>query len=149
MAAEAAWRGAGMDSDDETSGGTQRRRMDAERQTIVTEAFAAGQSVSVVADRYGVSTASIYLWRRQSREAGGAAREARGVSHPPSPVTLVPVRIASAPEVPVTRPPPRDERIAIRLANGRIIEVGAGIDPMQLVRLVAALESAGPIEGGP
>jgi transposase len=138
-----------MGGDDETSGKTSRRRTDADRRAIVTESFEVGQSVSAVAERHGVSAASIYLWRRQEREgAGGAARKAQDRSHPPSPVTLVPVQIASAPEAPA-RPAPRDERIAIRLANGRILEVCEGIDPMQLVRLVAALESTIPVGGGP
>lgn len=143
-----------MGGDDETSGKTSRRRTDADRRAIVTESFEVGQSVSAVAERHGVSAASIYLWRRQEREgAGGAARKAQDRSHPPSPVTLVPVtlvpvQIASAPEAPA-RPAPRDARIAIRLANGRILEVCEGIDPMQLVRLVAALESTIPVGGGP
>lgn len=133
-----------MGSDDETSGETSRRT-DAERQAIVMEAFAEGQSVSAVAERHGVSTASIYLWRRQAREGtGGAGRKARGRSHPPSPVTLVPVQIASLPEAAPPISAARDERIEIALANGRIVKVCAGIDPMLLSRLVAALESGAP-----
>lgn len=134
-----------MGSEGETSEERQRRRTEAERQAIVVEAFDEGQSVSVVAERHGISCASIYLWRRQAREgAGGAQRKAQGRSHPPSPITLVPVRISSAPEAPATISPPRDERIAIRLANGRSLEVCDSIDPVRLVRLVAALESTGP-----
>jgi len=130
----------------ETSGGRPRRHTDAERLAIVREAFGGGSSVSEVADRHGVSCASIYLWRRQAREGAVVGRrKARDQSHPPSPVTLVPVQIAPAAEA--LRPHPG--RIEIALANGRIVRVCESIDPMRLARLVAALESPAPIEGGP
>jgi transposase len=130
-----------MGSDDETSGERHGRRTDAERLAIVTEAFEGGSSVSAVAERHGVSCASIYLWRRQAREGRvGTARKAQGRSHPPSPVRLVPVQIAAAPEAAASRHPTQAERIEIALANGRIPKVCDGIDPMRLARLVAALE---------
>ena len=142
--------GAGMGSDSETSGETPWRRTDGERQAIVAEAFEDGSSVSEVADRHGVSTASIYLWRRQVRDAAiGTARKARGRSHPPSPVTLVPVRIATTPDTSRSSQPVLADRIEIALANGRILRVSEGIDPGKLVRLVAALEGSAPIEGAP
>jgi transposase-like protein len=144
MAAEAASRGASMGSEGETSEERQRRRTEAERQAIVAEAFEVGQSVSAVAERHGISCASIYLWRRQARDgAGGAARKAQGRSHPPSPVTLVPVQIAAPAELAAAH----TGRIEIALANGRIVRVGDGIDPKRLARLVAALEGTAPIEG--
>lgn len=134
-----------MTSDGETSGEALGRRTDAERLAIVTEAFADGSSVSEVAGRHGVSTASIYLWRRQAREgAGGNAPKPQGRSRPPSPVTLVPVRIAPAPEAAASSHPAGPERIEIALANGRILRVCEGIDPVKLARLVCALESAAP-----
>lgn len=131
-----------MDSDGETSGERPGRRTDGERQAIVAEAFEDGNSVSEVADRHGVSTASIYLWRRQARKGAiGATGKMRGRSYPPSPVTLVPVRIATAPDAATSSTPARGERIEIALANGRILKVCEGIDPMRLARLVAAVES--------
>ena len=141
-----------MTSDDETSGATAGRRTDAERQAIVTEAFADGSFVREVAERRGVSCASIYLWRRQLREvATGDARKTPGrrpplpsripSAHPPSPVTLVPVRIAPAVEAPASMGP---EQIEIALANGRVLKVCESIDPLKLARLVAALESNAP-----
>lgn len=134
-----------MGSDSATLGRTPRRRTDAERQAIVTEAFEDGSSVSEVAEHYGVSTASIYLWRRQTRESSvGTARKAQGRSHPPSPVTFAPVRIATAPEASALSHPTRAELIEIALANGRILRVCDGIDPVRLARLVAALESTAP-----
>jgi transposase-like protein len=142
----------GMGSDGETSGATSGRRTDAARQAIVAEAFEGGSSVSEVAKRRGVSTASIYLWRRQLRDATtGDARKTLGrqpplsrrqpSAQPPSPVTLVPVRIASAVAAPAPMGP---EPIEIALANGRILKVGVSIDPVKLARLVAALESNAP-----
>ena len=141
-----------MGSDGETSGEAPGRRTDAERLAIVTEAFEGGRSVREVAERRGVSCASIYLWRRQLRD--GALRDARKTPvrmplpsrhllspRPPSPVTLVPVRIASAAETPA---PTRGEQIEIALANGRILKVCVSIDPVKLARLVAALESNAP-----
>jgi transposase-like protein len=133
-----------MTSDGETSGGALGRRTDAERLAIVIEAFEDGSCVSEVAERRGVSTASIYLWRRQLRGATTVdARKTPGrrsppSAHPPSPVTLVPVRIAPAVEAPA---PMRAEQIEIAFANGRILRVCDGIDPVKLARLVAALES--------
>ena len=141
-----------MSSDGETSGERPGRRTAAERQAIVAQALKDGSSVSEVAGRYGVSTASIYLWRRQVREAIGTTRSVRNShaqSHPPSPVRLVPVRIAAAPEGPTSIKPAPGDRIEIALANGRTLRVCDGIDPAKLVRLVAALEGTTSIEGGP
>jgi transposase-like protein len=134
-----------MGSDSEASGETVRRRTDAERQAIVTEAFEAGAVVSEVAERHDVSAASIYLWRRQLRDgATDKPRKPSGRAHPPSPVTLVPVRIAPATEAPASGAPPRGERIEIALANGRVLRVCESIDPLKLAGLVAALESVAP-----
>jgi len=131
-----------MDKNGETSGGRLRRHTDAERLSIVSEAFEDGSSVGEVADRHGVSTASIYLWRRQAREGAIVSRrKAQGQSHPSSPVTLVPVQLASAPEAPA---PTRVERIEIAFANGRILKVCETIDPVRLAALVAALECGAP-----
>jgi transposase len=134
-----------MGSDGEASDDTGRRRTDAERRAIVAEAFADGAAVGEVAERHGVSAASIYLWRRQCRDgATDKARKSPGRVHPPSPVTLVPVRIVAAPEASASGAPPRGGRIEVALANGRILRVCEGIDPVRLARLVAALESAAP-----
>lgn len=150
-----------MGSDSENSGGTRGRRTEAERQAIVVEACEDGNSVSAVAGRHGVSTASIYLWRRQVRDAAiGTTGKTQGRPHPHSPVTLVPVtlvpvQIAAAPQASTSTKPAPVERIEIALANGRILKVSEGIDPVKLVRLVAALEGiapiapTSPIEGGP
>ena len=141
-----------MGGDGETSGATARRRTDAERQAIVTEAFEDGNSVREVAERRGVSCASIYLWRRQLRDATtGDTRETAGrrrppSPRPPSPVTLVPVRIAPEAQTPASTGP---ERIEIALANGRLLKACESIDPLKLARLVAALESNASVEGGP
>jgi len=80
-----------MGSDDETSGGTPQRRTDGERQAIVAEAFGDGGSVSEVAERHGVSAASIHLWRRQARESvSEATQKSQGGSRPPSIVSALP-----------------------------------------------------------
>ena len=82
-----------MGSDGETSGATAGRRTEAERLVIVTEAFEDGTSVSEVAERRGVSTASIYLWRRQLREAAtGDARKTPGRRSPLSSRRPRPIR---------------------------------------------------------
>jgi transposase-like protein len=136
-----------------SDGGATGRRTHGERQAIVTEAFADGASVSEVAERRGVSTASIYLWRRQLRDATtGDARKTldrkppfslRQPSVDPA-VTLVPVRIAPAAEAPALSTPIRAEQIEIALANGRRLKVCESIDPLKLARLVAALEGNAP-----
>lgn len=52
------------------SGPERRRRWsDAERSTILTEAFASGACVSRVAHRHGISTGLLYTWRRKLRAA--------------------------------------------------------------------------------
>jgi transposase-like protein len=143
-----------------SDGGATGRRTDAERLAIVTEAFEGGSSVHEVAERRGVSTASIYLWRRQLRDATtNTARETpvrKPSAHPLSPrsssprsssaITLVPVRIAPiAREEAVAAPAPmRVEQVEIALANGRILKVCVSIDPLQLAHLVAALEGHAP-----
>ena len=135
-----------MMSDGETSGEASGRRTDGERLAIVSEAFEDGNRVSDVAERRGVSTASIYLWRRQLRD--GVLRDARQAparmpppsAHPPSPVRLVPVRIAPQARAPA---PARAERIEIVLANGRLLKVCESIDPAKLAALVAALDGTG------
>lgn len=138
-----------MGSDGESSG----RRTHGERQAIVTEAFADGASVSDVAERRGVSTASIYLWRRQLRDATtGDTRKTLDRKPPLSfrqpsvdpAVTLVPVRITSAADAPALSAPIRPEQIEIALANGRILKACESIDPVKLARLVAALEGNAP-----
>ena len=136
-----------MTSDGETSGEVPGRRTDAERLAIVTEAFEDGNSVSEIAERRGVSTASIYLWRRQLRDANtGDARKTPGrgprpLAHPPSPVRLVPVRLAAQAPAPA---PTRVERIEVGLANGRILKVCENIDAARLAALIAALEGDVP-----
>lgn len=118
-----------------------RRRTDGERQAIVAEAFAPSGSVSETAERHGISTASIYLWRRQAREGGAVEPSAKPEAPRRSPrqapsMTLVPVRIATTTTV------DRSGWIEIALANGRALKVCESIDPSVLARLVAALEAA-------
>ncbi len=142
-----------MTSDGETEGQVSGRRTDGERLAIVAETFENGSTVRAVAKRHGVSTASIYLWRREVRDGGlVVARQTLPVATQPPmrsspPVTLVPVRIASTAEAPtLSRPSYHADsgRIAIRLTNGRALEVCESIDPMKLARLVAALETPAP-----
>lgn len=134
-----------MASDGETSGESSGRRTDGERLAIVTEAFEDGNRVSEIAERRGVSTASIYLWRRQLRDAPtGGARKVSGRRSPsppraPSPVTFAPVRIASQAQAQAPAPT-RVEQIEIAFANGRVLKVCEAIDPVRLAALVAALE---------
>jgi len=53
--------------------GPERRRRwpEEQRRKIVTEAFAPGASVAVVARQYDLATSLIYKWRQQALEANG------------------------------------------------------------------------------
>ena len=102
----------------------------AEKQSIVDETFAPGANVSAVARRRGVAQSLLYRWRKN---ATGSVRPA---------LTFVPVALA-APAPPVVAPsqPACIGSIEVVLANGRSLRIGADVDTVALVRIIAALEA--------
>ena len=102
----------------------------AEKQSIVGETLVPGANVSAVARRHGVAQSLLYRWRK----------DATGSVQPAS--TFVPVAIAApAPAVVAPPKPACTGSIEVVLANGRLLRIGADLDTVALVRIIAALEA--------
>jgi transposase len=123
-----------------------RRRWSTEEKiAILDAAFRRGGSVAAAADRFEVSRALIYLWRKQVRSGampgvtlneGGAAAFV--------PVTLVADEPAPA-ALPAERPNKERRRtgmVEVRLLNGRIVKAEESIAPNVLAAIVVALDGA-------
>jgi transposase len=114
-----------------------------EKVAILDAAFQPGGSVAAAADRFDVSRALIYLWRKQVRAGlmpGVTLNEAGAAAFAP---------VAVVPDTPALAPPraecaSRRRRhaglIEVRLINGRTIRVDDSIDPAALARIAAALD---------
>jgi transposase len=126
----------------------QRRRAwsTEEKVAILDAAFRPGGSVAAAAERFDVSRALIYLWRKHVRaglmpgvtiSGAGAAAFA-----PVAVVADVPAHVAPA----SAERPQRGRRhaglIEVRLVNGRTIRADESIDPAALARIAAALDGA-------
>jgi transposase len=102
--------------------------------------------VAVAADRFDVSRALIYLWRKQVRAGlipGVTINEAGAAAF--APVAVVPDLSAQTAPTSAERPQ-RGRRhaglIEVRLINGRTIRADESIDPAALARIAAALDGA-------
>ena len=126
---------------------TVRRRRawsDEEKVAILHAAFRPGGSVAAAADRFDVSRALIYLWRKQVRAGlmpGVTLNEAGAAAFAPvAVVTDVPAHVAPA----SAERPHRGRRhaglIEVRLVNGRTIRADESIAPAALARIAAALD---------
>jgi len=122
-----------------------RRKWSSEQKIkILTEALEPGAVVSVVADRNGISRSQVYTWMRLARDGGIPGISVNG----PQKQLFAPVRIEAMPVTPTpamaaparTYPRPRAGAVEIALANGRLLQVDEGIEPVRLARLVAALD---------
>lgn len=115
--------------------GRRRRFSVAEKMRIVEESLAGPNQARSTARRHGIALSGLYLWRRQYRrgELGGAEPAFRPVAFLTEP---------SAPAAVAAPPCAASEKIEILLANGRRINVSAGIDPEALARLLPVLERA-------
>jgi transposase len=131
------------------NGGIMRRRLTgAEKAAVLAAVFAPGGSVAAAAERFGVSTAAIYMWRRKFGESPAPQYELLARRAPESPVqqTFMPVRVAALTDsvVPsraaVAGPVGNLGRIEVTLGNGRVLKVDANIDPAALAVIVAALD---------
>jgi transposase len=134
-----------MDRGEVISRVERRRRWTSEQKLkILTEALEPGATVSVVADRNGISRSQVYAWKRLAQEGG-----IPGISLNCPPKRLfAPVRIEAMPATPAPAvaapatacPQLRPGAIEIALTNGRIVRVDEGIEPLRLAQLVAALD---------
>ena len=117
-----------------------------EKVAILDAAFRPGGSVAAAADRFDVSRALIYLWRKHARAGllpGVTISEAGAAAFAP---------VAVIADVPAHVNPTSAERphrgrrpaglIEGRLVNGRTIRVDESIDPAALTRIAAALDGA-------
>jgi transposase len=120
-----------------------RRKWTPEQKVKILTEVLKGASVSAVADRSGISRSQLYTWKKLAQRG-----DIPGISLTEQPKsTFAPVRIEAAPPFPapaVAAPPAHLQRrpgaIEIALTNGRIVRADAGIEPVRLARLVAALD---------
>ena len=117
-----------------------RRKWTAEQKVkILTEVLKPGATVSAVADRNGISRSQLYAWKKLAQRG-----DIPGISLSEQPKSaFAPVRIEAAPSLPAAAPVQLQRRpgaIEIVLTNGRIVRTDAGIEPVRLARLVAALD---------
>jgi transposase len=115
-----------------------------EKVAILDAAFRPGGSVAAAAERFDVSRALIYLWRKHVRAGlmpGVTISEAGAAAFAPVAV------VADVPAQAVTISAERSNRgrrqsgpIEVRLVNGRTIRVEESIDPAALARIAAALD---------
>ena len=102
----------------------------AEKRSIVDDTLVPDANVAAVARRHGVAQSLLYRWRK---DAAGSVRPA---------TTFVPVAIAApAPLVVAPSQPACISSIEVVLANGRLLRIGADVDTVALVRIIAALEA--------
>jgi transposase len=102
-----------------------------------------GATVSAVADRNGISRSQLYAWKKLAQRG-----DIPGISLTEQPRSaFAPVRIETGSPVPtpaVAAPTVHLQRrpgaIEIVLTNGRILRADAGIEPVRLASLVAALD---------
>jgi transposase len=121
------------DSDGSASrNGSGRRRYwkKDEKRRIVTESFSDGASVANVARRYGLNANLLFTWRRQL-----AAMESEANPAP----AILPVTIASSPQLPLGASPEAPGRMEITLPGGEKIIVGADVETAALSRVIKAL----------
>jgi transposase len=121
-----------------------RRRWSSEQKVkILSDALEPGATVSAVADRNGVSRSQVYAWKRLAQRGG-----IPGISlNDPQKQLFAPVRIEAMPATPAptmaapaTAYPQRPGVIEVGLANGRVVRVDEGIEPVRLAQFIAALD---------
>jgi len=117
-----------------------------EKVAILDAAFRPGGSVAAAADRFDVSRALIYFWRKHVRSGlmPGVTISAAGVAAfaPVAVVADVPAHVASSCVARPNRGRRHAGAIEVRLVNGRTIRVDESIDPAALARIAAALDGA-------
>ena len=120
-----------------------RRKWTPEQKVKILTEVLKGATVSAVADRNGISRSQLYAWKKLAQRG-----DIPGVSLTEQPrSTFAPVRIETGSPVPtpaLAAPTVHLQRrpgaIEIVLTNGRIVRADAGIEPVRLARLVAALD---------
>jgi transposase len=104
---------------------------DDEKRRIVSETFAPGASVSIVARRYDLNANMLFTWRRQ---IGAAAAFPAGEA-----LTFVPAAITAEAAPAVSPASSMAGRMEIVLADGDRIIAGKDVDAAALARVVKVL----------
>ena len=132
-----------MDKGEIISRVERRRKWSPEQKVKILTEVLKGATVSSVADRNDISRSQLYAWKRLAERGGIPGISLNGEQKP----LFVPVHIEAMPAVPasviaapVAHPQHRPSAIEIALTNGRIVRVDAGIEPVRLARIVAALD---------
>jgi len=102
---------------------TRRRWTVAEARAALAAVDESGLSINAFAARQGIDAQRLYYWRRRLAGEGLVAQP------PPEFVELR---------------PQRPEPVEVMLRSGRVLRVAESIDPVVLIRLVAALEHDEP-----
>jgi transposase len=132
-----------MDKGEIISRVERRRKWTPEQKVKILTEVLKGATVSAVADRNGISRGQLYAWKKLAQRG-----DIPGISLTEQPKsTFAPVRIEAGPPLPapaVAAPAAHQQHrpgaIEIALTNGRIVRADAGIEPVRLARLVAALD---------
>src|SRR5688572_4947784 len=124
--------------------GRERRRRwsEEDKLQILQKAATSGLSVAEVARRHDVLPQQIYTWRRQLLAKAKAGAGVHGAASRFLPVAMI--GETEAPDAPQGERPggekprgtARQARIEIRCKGGRVLKVGAGIDPAVLQALI-------------
>ena len=107
-----------------------RRWSISDKQQIVAETLKPGESVSAVAQRYGLHPSQLFAWRKAARDS--RLIEGSGVEF--APVVIAPEPAALAP--PTLAP----GRMEIVLGNGRRVIVDNSVRTAALARVIKVLD---------
>ena len=125
---------------------TRRRWSKAEKDAIVAEASGSCTNVSAVARRHGIKPPLLFRWLKE-RTDGPIPSNAASFVPVVFPEAGAPPAICARPILPPSTVPistgvsTAAELIEIELQNGRIVRVGARIDPVALKQIIAVLEA--------
>ena len=120
-----------------------RRKWTPEQKVKILTEVLKGATVSAVADRNDISRSQLYAWKKLAQRG-----DISGISLTEQPKSgFAPVRVEAGPSLPAqavaaasVQLQRRPGAIEIVLTNGRIVRTDAGIEPVRLARLVAALD---------
>ena len=111
-----------------------------QKRAIIAEIDVGGATLSEVARRHGIHASLLFRWRRDLGSAFEQPPIEAGATAVPS---FVPVMLAApTTPAPAANVAAKPTTIEIVLAGGRIVRVGADVDPTGLKRIIAALEGA-------
>ncbi|WP_376743736.1 transposase [Ensifer canadensis] len=116
--------------------GQERRRRwrDEQKLEIVMQVGLDGATVTEVAQQHDLNRQQIYAWRSELKK--------KGLLSPSANAMFVPVDMSSVQAEPRGHHPDRTEMIELRLACGRSLCFGSGVDTGVLTRLIRAVEAA-------